>query len=248
MGLYRVLMARAWMTFDRTLLVREGKLREHSYSGIIAYSKQTGCIKFHGETPMIKLLAALAVSVLIVTTVAEAQEREPVSGSMGEFALSNDTLQARFETDGRMVGSDRSRFSSAFFLSEERDIVLSAGLAFPADLNLGRLSLAVGPQVYAALLDDENSDVMSLSVGAQARFLLNRERRLAVSGHAYYAPDILTFGSADNLTDLSARVEVGLASRVIAFGGMRWFEFDLTEGEGERTLQEEVFVGFGYRF
>lgn len=197
---------------------------------------------------MLKPLAALAVSLALATTVAEAQESGPASGSMAELALSNDTLQLRYETGGQMVGADGSRFSAAFFLSEERDIVLSAGLAFPAAIDLGRLTLAVGPQVYAALLEDENSDVMSVSVGAQVRFLLNRAMRLAIAGHAYYAPDILTFGSADNLTDLSARVEVGLAPRVVAFGGMRWFEFDLTEGEGERTLQEEVFVGFGYRF
>jgi hypothetical protein len=42
---------------------------------------------------------------------------------------------------------------------------------------------------------------------------------LAVSGQAFYGPDILTFGSADSLTDLSAR-----------------------------TLQEELFFGVGYRF
>jgi hypothetical protein len=41
---------------------------------------------------------------------------------------------------------------------------------------------------------------------------------------------------------------MGLGSQVTAFGGMRWFEFDLTEGGGERTLQEEVFVGIGYHF
>jgi hypothetical protein len=29
---------------------------------------------------------------------------------------------------------------------------------------------------------------------------------------------------------------------------MRWFEFDLAEGAGKRTLQEELFVGAGYRF
>jgi hypothetical protein len=29
---------------------------------------------------------------------------------------------------------------------------------------------------------------------------------------------------------------------------MRWFEFDLTDGTGERTLQEEVFVGAGWQF
>jgi hypothetical protein len=71
---------------------------------------------------------------------------------------------------------------------------------------------------------------------------------LALAGHAYYGPDILTFGSADSLTDLGARVELALAEQVMVFGGMRWFEFDLTEGMGERTLQEELFVGLGYRF
>ncbi len=197
---------------------------------------------------MIKSLTASAVLLAMVANVAEAQQDERAGGSIGELALSNDTLQLRYETGGGAVGVEDSRLSGAFFLSEERDIVLSAGLAFVPDIELGPVTIAVGPQVYAALLEDENSDVMSVSVGAQARFLLNRRLGLALAGHAYYAPDILTFGSADNLTDLSARAELELGPKVIVFGGMRWFEFDLTEGEGERTLQEEVFVGFGYRF
>jgi hypothetical protein len=196
---------------------------------------------------MLKSLAAL-LSLVLVTGVANAQRSDYPTGTSAELALSNDTLQLKYESSGDMVGVDRSRFSGAFFLSEQRDIVLSAGLAFPTNIELGRLSLLVGPQVYAALLEDENDDVMSLSVGAQVRYVLNRRMGLALAGHAYYAPDILTFGAADNLTDLSARVELGMAERVTVFGGMRWFEFDLTEGQGERTLQEEVFVGFGYRF
>jgi hypothetical protein len=197
---------------------------------------------------MIKSLAALAALLALMLNPAEAAENDFADGSIGELALSNDTLQLRYVAGGQMVGVDNSRFSGAFFLSEERDIVLSAGLVFPAGIDLGPLSVAVGPQVYAALLEDENNDVMSVSVGAEVRFLLNRRTGLAVAGHAYYAPDILTFGSADNLTDLMARAEIGLGDQAIAFGGMRWFEFDLTAGGGERTLQEEVFVGFGYRF
>ena len=196
---------------------------------------------------MIKSLAALAALLALMLNPAEAAENESAD-SIGELALSNDTLQLRYVAGGQMVGVDNSRFSGAFFLSEERDIVLSAGLVFPAGIDLGPLSVAVGPQVYAALLEDENNDVMSVSVGAEVRFLLNRRTGLAVAGHAYYAPDILTFGSADNLTDLMARAEIDLGDQAIAFGGMRWFEFDLTAGGGERTLQEEIFVGFGYRF
>ena len=89
---------------------------------------------------------------------------------------------------------------------------------------------------------------MALSLGGEIRFYFDPQRRFAVSGQAFYAPDILSFGSADNLTDLSARAEMQVSERVMAFAGMRWFEFDLVDGGGERTLQEEVFVGLGYRF
>jgi hypothetical protein len=187
-----------------------------------------------------------AVAPLLFTGEARAQDDGLPDRPAGELALSNDTLQLRYVGAGDVVGVDEGQFTGAFFLSEERDIVLSAALLFPVDVRVGRLAVLIGPQVYAALLDEENNDIMAGSVGADLRFLVNRELGLAVAGHAFYAPDILTFGSADNLTDLGARVELRVAPRVTVFGGMRWFEFDLTEGGGERTLQEEVFVGFGY--
>jgi hypothetical protein len=189
------------------------------------------------------MLAAL----LIVAGVCQAQN--DAGGTSAEIALSDETLQLRYIGQGSTVGVDESsRFTGTFFLSEDRDIVLSSALLFPANLDLGPLTLHFGPQLYAALLEEENNDVMTITVGAEARFLLNRRLGLAIAGHAFYGPDILTFGSADSLTDLGARIEIGVASQVTAFGGMRWFEFDLTESGGERTLQEELFVGFGYRF
>jgi hypothetical protein len=191
------------------------------------------------------MIAALA---LLGATDALAQGRDSTSGSRGELALSNDTLQLRYIGSGEMIGVDDGQFIAGVFLGEDRDFVLNAGVLFPASLGIDRLQLKVGPQAYAALLQDENDDVMALSVGIEARFFIDPRHGLAVSGQAFYSPDILTFGSADNLTDLSARVEVDVAPRVQAFGGMRWFEFDLTDGMGERTLQEELFVGIGYRF
>ena len=70
---------------------------------------------------------------------------------------------------------------------------------FPADLGIRRLNISVGPQLYAALLQEENDDVMAVSVGTEVRFFIDPARRLAVYGQAFYAPDILTFGAADNL-------------------------------------------------
>jgi secretion/DNA translocation related TadE-like protein len=103
------------------------------------------------------------------------------------------------------------------------------------------------PRFYAALLEDENNDVLAASLGTELRYELDRRSGLAISGQAFYAPDILAFGSADNLTDLGARIEIRLQPRLTVYGGMRWFEFELTDGEGDRTLQEELFAGVGWR-
>jgi hypothetical protein len=198
---------------------------------------------------MYSRLALFAVLSLGAACVS-AEERAGKRDATVELALSNDTLDLRYIGGGGDVGVSRaSQFTGAFFLSEDRDIVLSFGLLFPA-FQAGRLTLAAGPQAYAALLDEDNSDVLSITVGAQARFAILEKTKwgLAVSGRAFYGPDILTFGTADNLTDLSARVELQVDEDIMLFAGMRWFEFDLIEGGGEQTLQEEIFVGVGYRF
>lgn len=197
---------------------------------------------------MWKYVPAVLAAMILLSGTAHAQRSSPPTEHLGEIALSNDTLQLRYVGSGGRVGGEKSQFDAAFFLSEDRDIVLTGGLGFPVDLKLGRLSALVGPQVYVALLDEENNDVLAMSIGAQLRFVVDENLGLAVAGHAYYAPDILTFGTADNLTDLMARVELNVSPEVSVFGGMRWFRFDLTLGQGRTTLQDELFVGFGYRF
>jgi hypothetical protein len=163
---------------------------------------------------------------------------------IAELALSNDTLQLRYY-DRKDSDAD-SRFVGGAFLGEERDIVLTAAMMFPVDLGQ-YFDITFGPQLYAGLLSEENEDVMAVSLGTEIRWFFDSSRRFAVSGQAFYSPDILTFGSADNVLDLSARAEFKISDRVIVFGGMRWFEFDLVEDSGERTLQEEVFFGVRYR-
>jgi hypothetical protein len=197
-------------------------------------------------------IAAVVLSSFALSVHAQGRNASDDDAQRAEVALSNETLQVSYVGRDGQIG-EGGQVHGAFFLSEERDIVLSGGVMFPAglpdNLTVGRrLTVRFGPQVYAALLQEENNDVFATSLGIQARFVLNRRMGLAVAGSAFYAPDILTFGSADNLTDLSARLEMQVAPELVAFGGMRWFEFDLTEGGGTTTLQDELFFGVGYRF
>jgi hypothetical protein len=163
-----------------------------------------------------------------------------------ELALSDQTAQLRYRAPTDIGGQPRSETSYAVFLSEDRDIVASAALLFGTELNLGPLQIQLGPQAYAALLDEENNDVFALAIGAQVRYDLVRSRGIAIVGGAYWSPDVLTFGQADNITDFMARAEMRFADRVIGFAGYRWFRLDLLD-RVDRDLQNEVFAGINWQ-
>jgi hypothetical protein len=158
-----------------------------------------------------------------------------------ELALSDQTVQLRYDSPTD-TGGEGSRMFYSVFLSEERDVVGSAGLLVNSDLSFGPVDVRFGPQAYAGLLKDQNQDVFALALGLEARLNLIRDRALAIVGSAYYSPDVLTFGSADNLTDFTARGEIRINDRLVALAGYRWFELDLLMRQ-DRSLQNEVFAG-----
>jgi hypothetical protein len=163
-----------------------------------------------------------------------------------ELAMSNQTLQLRYRAPTDFGGQPRSEVNYGVFLGEDRDFVASAALLFGTDLNLGPIQLQVGPQAYAALLQEKNNDVFALAIGAQVRYELIRSRAIAIVGNAYWSPDVVTFGQANNLTDFMARAEMRLADRVTGFAGYRWFRLSLVDRPNKK-LQNELFAGVNYQ-
>lgn len=191
----------------------------------------------------------MRIAILTACTVAilnggllSAQPRREAENSSIELALSDQTVQLRYRTPTRVGGQQNSEIAYGVFLSEDRDTVVSAALLMGADLNLGPLSIQFGPQAHAVLLSEENNDVFALSIGAQLRYELIPSRGIALEGSAFYSPDVLTFGSADKLTDFMARAEIRLTDRIVGFAGYRWFELDLLMRQ-EQSLQNELFAG-----
>jgi hypothetical protein len=190
-------------------------------------------------------LLLFMLTLLASPAFAQRGQDEPTSPSV-ELALSDETAQLRYRAPTDIGGQPRSEVSYAVFLSEERDIVASAALLFGTTLNLGPLSVQLGPQAYAALLNEENEDVFAVAVGGQIRYDLVPSQRIAVVGSAFWSPDVLTFGEADNITDFMARAEMRLTDRVVGFAGYRWFELDLLMRQ-DRKLQNELFAGINWR-
>jgi len=201
----------------------------------------------------IPLLIALGVMVALPATLHAQQaqgqqDKKPDKKHSVELAASDKTLQLYYRSDTNFGRQPDSEVAYGLFLSEHRDFVGSAALLFGTELNFGfsPLEVKLGPQAYAAFLRDENNDVFSIAIGAQLRYVLVRERELAITGNAFYAPDILTFGSANRTTDFMVRAEIKLSSRVLGFGGYRWFNMDLVNQPTDK-LQNQVFAGINWQ-
>jgi hypothetical protein len=187
-----------------------------------------------------RALTCIVLTSGFMATLAGAQNA-PESRSL-ELALSDETAQLRYIDPEEILGRDNSEIAYTIFLSEDRDVVGSAAAMMDTNLSVGGVNIRIGPQAYVGLLSEENNDVFALSFGVDARVNLARTRGLAIAGSAYWSPDVLTFGSADNLTDFMARAEAQLTDRLLGFAGYRWFELDQLDSTDSK-LQDEIFAG-----
>jgi hypothetical protein len=185
-------------------------------------------------------VTALVLSLIGIKAV-QAQTASTATPAV-EVAFSDETAQVRYRGNTNAIAQKDAEVFYTVFLSEDRNVVGSAGLLAGTSLDRGPLQIKLGPQAYAVLLSEKNNDVFALALGVEARYNLVSNGALAVVGSAFYSPDVLTFGEADNLKDLMARAEIGLGTRLIGFGGYRWFTLDQLDRE-EETLQSEMFIG-----
>ena len=167
------------------------------------------------------------------------------AGSSLEVALSDDYIQARYFTDGGIVGFDQLDGNVGIYFSDDRDVIGSLGvMSSPFSILIDDLSLSIGARGYLALLASPDSDdVVAAAPGVEARYPLPLPYPITAVGSLFYAPDILTLGDAENVVDLDLRGEVEISPGFVGFGGYRVFRFDRDEGGSKRAANEFQFGG-----
>jgi hypothetical protein len=195
----------------------------------------------------VSMLIFCGLALAAAGTLHAQEPRPPDTGSAIEAVISDSILQGRYLTPAP-ISEVPSDLDYGLLLSVNRDIIASVGWMFHADLPLvPGLSLNVGPQGYFALLAaPEKTDVFALAFGASARYELVRSLGLAVIGHGFYSPNVLTFGNANNVYDFMAGVEMRFTSRVTGLAGYRWLKFTLINEPNDR-VQNQIFAGLRWR-
>lgn len=169
-----------------------------------------------------------------------------------EVEITDDALQGRFFTDGAFVGLDRNQVGAGLLLSEDRDIVGSAQVLAPGLLQRflpDFVSLSLGARAFVALLAEPDDDIAGIAPGATARVALPFLENVPVAGvgEIFFAPDILTFGEADEVIDFSGRLEVEFLERTTGFVGFRVLNFE-REGSGEDSIVDSLMGGVRFTF
>lgn len=179
---------------------------------------------------------------------ASAQQRTGVDSEQGlDVYLSEDALQALYARTLAVGQVEDARVSVGFFINEARDLIgigdASVNVIDPTRRR--HWGLAVGPRAYGALLSVEDQDIFAIALGGKASYYFTDDRDTAVSLSMYYAPDIVTFGTADNVTDVSVEFETRLTERMRIYVGYRTFEIDLTV---DREVDDGLHLGLRGNF
>lgn len=193
-----------------------------------------------------------AAALLALTAPAAAQQndtgnRVTTIDHAVELYISDDALQAQYVRmlDLGEIGPTEVRVG--VFYNEDRDLIGVGDLLASVgdDANVESLELRVGTRVYGAFLAPEDEDVFGVGLGAEAQYYFNAARSASVTLALFYAPDIVTFGSADNVKDASLRFMTRLRNGTDVFVGFRMFEIDLTV---DREVDDNMHVGFRRSF
>ncbi len=191
--------------------------------------------------------SAAAAVIALLPTLAVAQQEPAVGTQVVEAYLSEDAMQVMYGRDMDVGELGRNEVRVGIFLNEERDLIGIADILF----NVGEpnrrpyWALEVGPRAYGALMTIENQDVFSIALGGRLSYYLGRNRSSSIALTAFYAPDIVTFGNADNIKDVSITLETRLSESTNIFIGYRVFEFDL---EVDREVDDNMHLGVRHRF
>src|SRR5512143_1151139 len=127
----------------------------------------------------------LAVSLMSVASLAAADTLD--------IGLSNSTEQFKYGVPSSITS--KSEMYAELMFNDRNSILGGVGLLVANDeLNVPGLTIGVGAKALAATLKETPSrkNVSAVALGAQVRYELPVERRVAFAGEVYYAPDIIT--------------------------------------------------------
>jgi hypothetical protein len=213
------------------------------------------------KTTLLGVAVAAALVAAAATTPAIAQPRGPAErageraddrvdsvASYLEAYVSDEALQVQYARELRIEGFGPTELRGGVFYNEQRDLIgmVDALLYIGDQANRRQIEVNVGTRLYGAFLNAENEDTFAVGLGGEAQYFFGRDQRTSLKLTAFYGPDILTFGIADNIQDVGLRLQTRIRPDTDLFVGYRSLEIETILGR--RDVDDHVNIGFRRTF
>ena len=201
-----------------------------------------------GRRPMAYLALVLAATGGAMAQQPDEQKRVTTIDHAVELYLSDDAVEAQYIRHLDLGDLGPTEAKAGFFYNEDRDLIGIGDLLVNVgdDVGVRALEVRVGTRVYGAFLAPEDQDVFSISVGGEAQYFIDSARTTSVMLGLFYAPDISTFGEADNVYDVTLRFMTRLKNGMDIFLGYRSLEFNIQPAD--RKVDDNLHLGFRRSF
>lgn len=170
------------------------------------------------------------------------------SATAAEIDLNANNDAARL-TFAWTTNNSELRFDTGWLHSEDRGDVLHLGMHLVDDASTGQNPIrgGLGGKIFYTDSDRLDDDGAALGLGGFLSYTLPRANRIVLSGHAYYAPDVLSFGGSDGYQEIEARVSYNVLREADIYLGARYSRADFGR-RGDDTIDNGLHVGIQLRF
>ena len=186
----------------------------------------------------------LVVFISIISTVVRA---EGIVASLGSD-------NARFFYSTQMWGQQAGPvdLETGFFFNEDNTYLLNLGMMLRNDTMDSPFIFSLGGRSYFTTIKQKNSTeeykVAALALGAELLYVPDSLGGIGFGAKYYYAPDILTGGDGQGLTEYGLIMDYQLTPQANIFVGYRKIEADIKVINSNVDIDEGAYLGLGIRY
>lgn len=189
-------------------------------------------------TAKTNLLTAALASLLLAGPLAQAAELD--------LNVNDDAARLTYAWQ---VPDGKLRFDAGWLHHQDRGDVGHFGMHLVDLASTGRNPLrgGLGGKIFYMNSDRIDDDGFALGLGGFLSYTIPRANRITLSGHAYFAPDVLAFGGSGGYHEVEGRVSYNVLREADVYLGARYARADF-DRRGDDVIDNGLHIGITLRF
>ena len=187
-------------------------------------------------------LAAMA-SIAAIAAIAAITSPAMAGGSL-DISLADTT--ARVGWDATRMDTGMHLNLAALHESDQGDVISGGVHVVDVRNPNSDLYIGVGANAYGIFTDD--NDGAAIGVGGFARYNFPFNRNFGVSGHAYYAPPVVSFSDVNNFVDADVRLVFNILPTAHLYSGFRMTSVSFDDQSGRHKIGDGLHLGLKLNF